>query len=64
MNKKELEQMEKYWEKYHRTLPDYPIENVQRQRRIDQLLSYLMAFLLGCLFVLIAWLIYVVQVMS
>jgi hypothetical protein len=52
MNKKELEQMEKYWTKYHKSIPDYPIDN----RRLDKSLCLLMAFLIGMLLVLCVWL--------
>ena len=57
MNKKDLEQMEQYWEKYHRSIPDYPILE-RRQRRVDLILSYIMVFLLGILFVSFAMLVY------
>ena len=57
MHKKELEQMEKYWEKYHKSIPDYPIME-RRQRKIDLILSYIMVFLLGILFVMFAMLVY------
>jgi hypothetical protein len=60
MNKKDLEQMEQYWEKYHRSIPDFPLLE-QKRRRLDLLLSYLMAFLVGVLFVLGAWLIYQIR---
>lgn len=61
MHKKELEQMEQYWKKYHKSIPDYPLLE-RRQRKIDLILSYLMMFLLGVLFVLIAMLyIYVMR---
>lgn len=54
MNRKELEQMEKYWVKYHRALPDYPISD--KAKKIDQFLTYAMAFLLGVMVVLASWL--------
>ena len=57
MHKKELEQMEKYWEKYHKSIPDYPLLE-RRQRRVDLILSYIMVFLLGILFVCLAMLVY------
>ena len=57
MNKKDLEQMEEYWKKYHRSIPDYPILE-RRQRKIDLILSYIMVFLLGILFVSFAMLVY------
>ena len=57
MDKKELEQMEKYWKKYHQSIPDFPLLE-RRQRKIDLLLSYIMVFLLGILFVCLAMLTY------
>ena len=57
MDKKELEQMEKYWKKYHQSIPDFPILE-RRQRKVDLLLSYIMVFLLGILFVCLAMLTY------
>ena len=57
MNKKELEQMEKYWKKYHQSIPDFPLLE-RKQRKVDLLLSYIMVFLLGILFVCLAMLTY------
>jgi hypothetical protein len=54
MNKKEIEQMEKHWEKYHRSIPDYPILE-RRQRKVDLILSYLMVFLLGYLICIVCY---------
>ena len=61
MNKKELEQMEKYWVKYHKSIPDYPILD-QKRKSIDIALSYLLAFLSGIAVVLIALLVYLIKV--
>lgn len=61
MNKKELEQMEKYWTKYHKSIPDYPILEERRRQKIDIILTYIMAFLMGILFVCMAMLIYIIK---
>ena len=61
MNKQELEQMEKYWVKYHKSIPDYPILD-QKRKSIDIALSYLLAFLSGIAVVLIALLVYLIKV--
>jgi len=57
MDKKQIEQMEKYWEKYHRSIPDYPILE-RRQGPDDLILPYVRVFRLGILFVLFAILVY------
>ena len=61
MNKKELEQMEKYWAKYHKSIPDYPILEERKRQKIDIILTYIMAFLMGILFVCMAMLIYLIK---
>lgn len=61
MNKQELEQMEKLWVKYHKSIPDYPILD-QKRKSIDIALSYLLAFLSGIAVVLIALLVYLIKV--
>ena len=61
MNKQELEQMEKLWVKYHKSIPDYPILD-QKRKSIDIALSYLLAFLVGVAVVLIALLVYLIKV--
>lgn len=61
MNKKELEQMEKYWVKYHKSIPDYPILEERRRQKIDIILTYIMVFLMGILFVCMAMLIYLIK---
>ena len=60
MNKQELEQMEKLWAKYHKSIPDYPILD-QKRKSIDVALSYLLAFLVGIAVVLIALLVYLIK---
>ena len=61
MNRKEIEQMEKYWEKYHKSIPDYPILEERRRQKIDLILSYIMAFLIGMLFVSMVMLVYLIN---
>jgi hypothetical protein len=60
MNKKELEQMEKLWVKYHKSIPDYPILECKR-RNIDTALTYIMVFLMGILFVLMVLIVYLIK---
>ena len=60
MNKKELEQMEKLWAKYHKSIPDYPILDCKR-RSVDTALTYIMVLLMGILFVLMALIVYLIK---
>ena len=61
MNKKEIEQMEKYWVEYHKSIPDYPILEERRRQKIDLILSYIMAFLIGMLFISMVMLVYLIN---
>ena len=64
MNKKELEQMEKYWEKYHKSIPDYPImehRELIKQRKLDTILTYVFVILVILMFVSVVMLTYVMR---
>jgi len=56
--------LQQYWEnslKYHRMLPEFQIQE-RKQRKIDMMMSCVMAYLMGVLTVLIMWAIYQVRI--
>ena len=64
MNKKELEQMEKYWAKYHKSIPDYPLlerRELIKQRKLDTILTYVFVILVILLFISVGMLTYLMR---
>lgn len=64
MHKKELEQMEKYWEKYHKSIPDYPLMERRefiKQRKLDRILTVVFVILAILMFVSVVMLTYVMR---
>ena len=64
MHKKDLEQMEKYWEKYHKSIPDYPLmerRELIKQRKLDLILSYTLVILVILLVVSVGMLTYLMR---
>lgn len=64
MHKKELEQMEKYWEKYHKSIPDYPLmerRELIKQRKLDTILSVVFVILAILLVVSVGMLTYLMR---
>ena len=64
MNKKELEQMEKYWAKYHKSIPDYPLlerRELIKQRKLDTILSVVFVILVVLLIVSVGMLTYLMR---
>lgn len=64
MHKKELEQMEKYWEKYHKSIPDYPLmerRELIKQRKLDTILSVVFVILVVLLIVSVGMLTYLMR---
>jgi len=56
--------LQQYWEnslKYHRMLPEFQIQE-RKQRKIDLIMSCVMAYLMGVLTVLIMWAMYQVRI--
>lgn len=64
MHKKDLEQMEKYWEKYHKSIPDYPLmerRELIKQRKLDTILSVVFVILVILLVVSVGMLTYLMR---
>ena len=64
MHKKELEQMEKYWEKYHKSIPDYPLmerRELIKQQKLDRILTVVFIILAILMFVSVVMLTYVMR---
>jgi len=64
MHKKDLEQMEKYWEKYHKSIPDYPLmerRELIKQRKLDTILSVVFVILVVLLIVSVGMLTYLMR---
>ena len=64
MHKKELEQMEKYWEKYHKSIPDYPLmerRELIKQRKLDTILSVVFVILVILMIVSVGMLTYLMR---
>lgn len=64
MHKKDLEQMEKYWEKYHKSIPDYPLmerRELIRQRKLDTILTIVFVILVILLIVSVGMLTYLMR---
>lgn len=64
MHKEDLEQMEKYWEKYHQAIPDYPLlerKELIKQRKLDTILSVVFVILIVLLFVSVGMLTYLMR---
>lgn len=64
MHKEDLEQMEKYWEKYHKSIPDYPLlerKELIKQRKLDTILSVVFVILIVLLFVSVGMLTYLMR---
>lgn len=64
MHKKELEQMEQYWEKYHKSIPDYPLmerRELIKQRKLDTILSVVFVILAILLVVSVGMLTYLMR---
>lgn len=64
MHKKDLEQMEKYWEKYHKSIPDYPLMDRReqiKQRKLDLILSSVFVILVILLIVSVGMLTYLMR---
>lgn len=64
MHKKDLEQMEKYWEKYHKSIPDYPLmerRELIKQRKLDTILSVVFVILAILLVVSVGMLTYLMR---
>ena len=56
--------LQQYWENslnYHRMLPEFQMQE-RKQRKIDLVMSCVMAYLMGVLTVLIMWAIYQVRI--
>lgn len=60
MHKQEIENLEKRLKEYHSTIPDFLLME-ERRRKIDLVLSYIMAFLVGVLLITIVMLIHFIQ---
>ena len=64
MHKKDLEQMEKYWEKYHKSIPDYPLmerRELIKQHKLDRILTVVFVILAILMFVSVVMLTYVLR---
>ena len=64
MHKKDLEQMEKYWEKYHKSIPDYPLmerRELIKQRKLDTILSVVFVILVVLMIVSVGMLTYLMR---
>ena len=64
MHKKDLEQMEKYWEKYHKSIPDYPLmerRELIKQRKLDTILSVVFVILVILMIVSVGMLTYLMR---
>lgn len=64
MHKKELEQMEKYWESYHKSIPDYPImerRELIKQRKLDSILMIVFVILVVLMIVSVGMLTYLMR---
>ena len=64
MHKKDLEQMEKYWEKYHKSIPDYPLmerRELIKQRKLDTILTVVFVILVVLMIVSVGMLTYLMR---
>jgi len=56
--------MEKYWEKYHQSIPDYPLlerRELIRQRKLDTILSVVFVILVILMFLSVGMLTYLMR---